>query len=79
MATDFEDDWAKLRSSCRAGDLDNCESKPNFELKKFIKIRHPKSGFTMVHSVALFHRANVLEFLLKNGAHPGVAGYDDGQ
>jgi len=48
-------------------------------LRTLVRARDARTGYTTVHSAALFHRPKILRVLLDNGGAPDIAGYHDGQ
>ena len=65
----------------RANDFEPCQVR-QFErevLRTLVRARDARTGYTTVHSAALFHRPQILRVLLDSGGAPDIAGYHDGQ
>ena len=73
------DELSRLRQLCRAGELSQVRQFERELLRTLVCARDGRTGYTTLHSAALFHRPHILRMLLESGGAPDIAGYHDGQ
>ena len=79
VGTDLDVDRSQLRHLCRAGQTNNIKELGEDLLRNAINSRDPITGYTALHSAAIFNRLDVIQLLLDYGAEIDIAGYRDGQ
>lgn len=79
VGPDIDAERNQLRQICRAGEIGGIKEIEHQIFKSIINSRDPNTGYTALHSAAIFNRYDVLQLLLQNGAEVNVGGIKDEQ
>ena len=67
VGPDIDAERNQLRQICRAGQIGGIKEIEHQIFKTILNSRDPITGYTALHSAAIFNRYDVLQLLLQNG------------